>query len=113
LNPSSSAPANNPNITGTFTMSAWVKPQAEITLPKPVASGGEGLNHTRNDLLYPPPGYEVYGEGHSGAGISVGRNGVVVYEHSANYFAPVLVHSANLDNWTHLAIVYKDGIPTL
>ena len=39
----------------------------------------------------PPPGHEVYtAPNQAGAGVSVGVNGVVVYEHGDHYFAPLL-----------------------
>ena len=45
--------------------------------------------------------------------MAVGRNGVCVFEHSGNYFAPTLVQAATLTNWTHIAVVYRDGQPNL
>ncbi len=45
--------------------------------------------------------------------LSVGRNGVAVYEHSSSYFAPLLVHAAPLADWTHVAVVYQGGRPSL
>jgi hypothetical protein len=104
---------NNRNITNNFTMAVWVKPATDIELPQEADAGGQGLGYGRNDLLYPPPGHEVYGEGHAGAGISVGRNGVCVYEHSASYFAPILVYATPLANWTHVVVAYRDGRPSL
>ena len=107
------APDNNRNIANAFTMAVWVKPATDIELPHEADTGAQGLGYGRNDVLYPPPGHEVYGEGHAGAGISVGRNGVCVYEHSASYFAATLAYAAPLADWTHLAVVYRDGQPSL
>ncbi len=105
---------NNWSITNNFTMACWVKPAADIALPKEANSGTPALSIARNDAIYPPPGHEVYPEeGHAGAGMSVGRNGVCVCEHSADYFAPLLVHEAALTGWTHVAVVYRDGEPSL
>jgi hypothetical protein len=53
------------------------------------------------------------GEAHAGAGISVGTNGVCVFEHSARYLAPVLVHQGPVPGWTHVAVVYRDREPSL
>ncbi|HWI56874.1 MAG TPA: glycosyl hydrolase, partial [Bacillota bacterium] len=101
------APTNN------FTMAAWAKPEAEISLPRET-NAGVFLSERRNDALYPPPGHETgWDEGHAGAGVSVGRNGVCVYEHGEHYFAPLLVCPASLTNWTHVAVVYRDGQPSL
>ncbi len=100
---------NNRNVTNTFTMAAWIKPEVAIGLPEEANTGATGLSVDRNDAIYPPPGHEVYPEqGHSGAGISVGTNGVCVYEHSANYFAPLLVYNGPITGWTYVAVVYRD-----
>ena len=49
----------------------------------------------------------------AGSGVAVGRNGVCVLEHGASYFAPLLVHPAKLTDWTHVAVVYREGQPSL
>ena len=36
-----------------------------------------------------------------------------MFEHGDSYFAPPLVHAAPLTNWTHVAVVYRDGQPRL
>ena len=112
--PAKSAAYDNANITGTFTMSAWVEPQGEIALPVQSNAGNKAYQTAQNYAIYPAPGHEVYStKGQAGAGVSVGRNGVVVFEHSADYFAPILVHAVTLSGWTHLAVVYHDGQPSL
>lgn len=85
---SAAAPENNRNVTGTFTMTAWVKPEAEIALPREAKSGPSGTGYAQNSVVYPAPGHEVYAAPgqvyateHSCAGFSVGTNGVAIYEH--------------------------------
>jgi len=105
---------NNAGVTNTFAMAVWAKPAADTLLPRETNSGVVGLGDSRNDALYPPPGHEVYPEpNQAGCGLSVGRNGVCVFEHGADYFAPVLVHAVPLTDWTHVAVVYCDGQPSL
>lgn len=98
---------------GTFTMAVWVKPSAETTLPPEANRGAQGLGIARNDVLFPPHGESLGGPGHAGSGLAVGRNGVCIFEHGASYFAPVLVHAAPVTDWTHVAVVYRDGQPSL
>jgi len=100
-------------VTNTFTMVAWVKPGAEIVLPQETNEGITANNISRNDVVYPPPGHEVWKNVDSGAGFGVGKNGVCVYEHGDTYFPPLLVHAAPLADWTHVAVVYRDGTPSL
>ena len=104
------APAETP---GTFTLAGWVKPAIEIGLP-PEADSGVQLRQVRNELVTAFHGDSRFPEGgHAGAGVSVGRNGVVVYEHTANYYAPLLTYAGPLEGWTHLAVVYQAGQPSL
>ncbi|MBN2506965.1 MAG: hypothetical protein JXQ71_09750 [Verrucomicrobia bacterium] len=105
---------NNAGVTNSFTMAVWAKPEADTELPPETNSGVVGFGPGRNDALFPPPGHEVYAdESHAGAGLAIGRNGVAVFEHSADYFAPVLVFAGPITNWTHVAVVYRGGEPSL
>ena len=100
--------------TGTFTLAAWVRPTDDTTLHAETNKGVRGLGEKRNDVIFPPHGNTFSSDGnHAGAGLAVGRNGICVFEHGASYFAPVLVHAASLTDWTHVAVVYRDGQPSL
>ena len=102
------------DVTNTFSMAGWVKPETTIDLPSESNDGTEGLNLKRNDALYPPPGHEAFAQpNQAGAGISAGRNGVCVYEHGCGHFAPVLVFGNPITNWTHVVVVYSNGKPKL
>lgn len=46
-------------------------------------------------------------------GISVGTNGVSIYEHAGGYMPPLLVWAGTLSGWTHLAVVYRNRQPFL
>jgi hypothetical protein len=52
---------------------------------------------------------------HAGAGVSVGTNGIAVFEHDDNYIPPLLVHYTSISstNWTHITIVYINKKPHL
>ena len=96
-----------------FTFAVWVKPADDTTLVGEANTGIVGMTEKRNDVFFPPHGDGFGGAGHAGCGLAVGRNGVCVFEHSGNYFAPTLVQAATLTNWTHVAVVYRDGQPNL
>ncbi len=107
-------PASTVDGTNTFTIAVWAKPEADIELLPESNFGKSGFAAERNDALYPPPGHEVYhSPEQAGAGLSIGRNGVCVFEHTAYYFAPVLAFAAPLTHWTHVAVVYSGGRPSL
>jgi len=110
------APAVAPPATGardSFTYACWVKPAADIELPAESAHGFASLSQRRNDALFPPPAHHLLPKGAAFSGLSVGRNGVVVHEHSGGYFPAPLVHPARIDRWTHVAVTYRDNRPTL
>jgi hypothetical protein len=103
-----------PDGTNTFTMAAWVRPETDIALPEEANFGKSAYGIQQNIALYPPPGHEVYhSPDHAGTGLSIGRNGICVFEHTADYFAPILVFATSLTNWTHVAVVYREGRPSL
>ena len=92
------------DLVATFTEAVWVKPDVEIDLPSEANTGNAAMHDNRNDVLYPPPGHDLYGDlTHSGSGLDVGLNGVCVTEHSDGYFATPLVFAAPITNWTHIA----------
>jgi hypothetical protein len=64
-------------------------------------------------LAFPDEGVSLYGKGHAVAGVTAGQNGVRVYECSTG--APRLVLEANhpLSGWTHIALMYRAGKPTV
>ncbi len=103
-----------PDLVSTFTEAIWVRPDIEIDLPPEANTGNAAMHDNRNDLLYPPPGHDLYNDlTHSGSGLDVGLNGLCVTEHSDGYFATPLVFAAPITNWTHLTVVYRDNQPSL
>ena len=48
-----------------------------------------------------------------GFGVSVGNNGVSVYEHGAGYMPPLLVHQTTINSFTQITIVYLNKQPKL
>jgi GH43 family beta-xylosidase len=105
-----SSERDNPN---NFTFAVWVKPGDDTTLVPESTRGIVGMSEKRNDLVPAPHGNGFGGIGHAGSGLAVGRNGICVFEHGANYFAPPLVHAGELTDWTHVTVVYRDGRPSL
>jgi hypothetical protein len=96
-----------------FSFAAWLKPAATTELGVESNKGAAGLGLQRNDALTPPHGNQFGTGNHAGCGLAVGTNGVAVLEHAASYFAPILVHAASLPDWTHVAVVYRNGQPQL
>ncbi|MCX8170400.1 MAG: glycosyl hydrolase [Candidatus Bathyarchaeota archaeon] len=104
-------PGLYPNITDNFTVSVWVKPEVNASIPI-----GDGIFPFRSGacwIFYPPQGELIYGEGHAICGLVTGRNGIAIFERSRGEPEPVLVVPMPLEGWTHIALVYRNRIPLL
>ena len=101
-------------ITDNFTMEMWVKPTGTITI-----HGEQNCNNCISGTGTPNQRYAVYPEhggatpGIAGAGISVGTNGVQVYEHAGGYMPALASHTTTISDWTHIAVVYTAKQPTI
>ncbi|HKQ53664.1 MAG TPA: LamG-like jellyroll fold domain-containing protein [Pyrinomonadaceae bacterium] len=96
------------DITNNFTVSFWVNPRSTHQIDPESVTGVAGVGGQR--YAFGPrnaPGTDA------GAGISVGTNGVSVYEHGAGYMPATLVYQATLSGWTHVAVVYENKQPRL
>lgn len=100
-----------PDIINNFTISVWVKPEVNASLPV----GGRMFpsNSGACWVFYPVEGKELYGEGHAICGLVVGRNGVAVYENSKGMPEPVLTILTPIEGWTHLTLIYENGVPSV
>ena len=112
INAQSDAPltTNPAQAPSTFTVSLWANPKTATTMPAQTQSGFSDLYTPRNDIIFPTQG-DTFGQGagYAGSGLSVGTNGVVVYEHSGQYFVPILAFATPIRDWTHIAVVYDGG----
>ena len=106
------------NVTNNFTIAVWVKPDYEA-VPPVRATLSEPLRTVPVDAcpitwaVYPPAGETVYGANHAACGFGAARNGVVVIERSTGVAEVVLTAQVPLAGWTHVAVVYKEGTPSL
>lgn len=105
--PSPTAPAE------TFTVSVWAKPEVELrAIPEESTTGI--ANETGKSYVIPArAGDEIYGAGHATMALAVGRNGAILFERSSQGVPAVLVARIAVAGWTHFAVVYEDGTPSL
>lgn len=100
------------DLTGNFTMAGWMVPDQAIVLSAPADKGITAMKGQAY-LVEATPGHKLYGENHSGAGISTGTNGLMIIEHSGKYLASVLTLNRPLAGRVYVTIVYQDGSPSL
>lgn len=94
----------------TFSYEFWVKPEATHEIDGQSNSSTSGTSGQKFAIGAQHRGSD------SGAGVSIGTNGVSVYEHGDGYMPPLLVHdmsSTPITDWVHIAIVYNNKTPSL
>jgi hypothetical protein len=94
---------------GTFTYEFWFNtPDSIVLLPEHVDGIGIYDGQTgQNYAVYPQSIFS--GVQRRSSGISVGINGISVVEHSHQFLASRLTHTANLSGWHHCAVVYSSS----
>ncbi len=96
-------PVNN------FTVSAWVKTGAAHEIDAESDSGADGTSGQR--YLCTP---QHMGAVDGGMGLSVGTNGVSVYEHGSGYLPALAVYRGSLGTgWNHVAVTYTNKRPRI
>lgn len=94
--------------TNSFTYMAWVKAETTHQIDAQSTSGTGGVSGQRY----------VFGANHEssngGAGLSVGTNGISVYEHGNGYMPALAVYSGSIGtDWNHVAVVYNNKQPLI
>jgi gliding motility-associated-like protein len=101
-------------VSNTFTYEFYVRPTEPDELDvEGLGSAMDGVSG-QHYALYPGFGPGAYGAGHSMVGVSVGTNGVSIYEHSAGLLAPMLVYATPLSTtaFTHVGVVVDNDATT-
>jgi len=96
-------------LENTFTFEFWVMPESVHTIDqqsreKPVEVGG------KNYIIGPAQGVS---DNDAGVSVSVGINGITVYEHTNKNMYAVLVYEAIINDLIHIAVVYDEREPQL
>ncbi|WP_176345118.1 glycosyltransferase [Priestia aryabhattai] len=101
------------SIQNTFTIEFWAKPEANHVIERQ-SRGGIFSTPSKRFAITPVFGAMKDGDySKAGVGISVGTNGISIYEHTTNHLAPTLVFPCHLNDWTHIALVYVNKTPNL
>jgi hypothetical protein len=94
--------------TNTFTMMAWVKTSVDHQIDAQSTTSVDGTAGQK--YLFGADNRT----GDGGAGVSVGKNGVSVYEHGSDYMPPLAVYNASIGTgWVHVAVVYNSRTPSI
>jgi hypothetical protein len=101
--------ARRAGVANDFTVALWAKPESNVMLS--TDNFMEGVDPWTDEYAIYPPSGELYGPGHRTCGLAVGRNGVAVWERSSGKPVFALAAPARLSGWTHVALVYREGVP--
>lgn len=95
--------------TNRFTLIAVVRPRVGHEID-PESAGGVGGTTGQRWLF----GAQHGGDRDGGAGVSIGTNGLSVYEHGSGYMPALAVHSGQVGTpWAVVSITYEDRLPSL
>jgi probable HAF family extracellular repeat protein len=100
------------NVVGNFTTEFWVRPESNRPTTTESDSGSEGTTG-QPFAIYPLQGATTYGANQASLGVSVGTNGVSVFQHTDNVLSSLLVLTTNLTGWHHVAVAVDRGQPVL
>jgi len=91
------------SVVNSFSFGGWVKPNKTITQVTESQTGAGGTIG-QNYIMYP-----LLDATHCGAGLSVGTDGIQVFEHFSGYLPCHAKYTASLgNNWHHVMIVYNN-----
>ncbi|HYF31743.1 MAG TPA: glycosyl hydrolase [Chitinophagaceae bacterium] len=96
-----------------FAVLFWARPEINVLLNPDFLMGIIRQPWTDYYAAYAPAGHSIHGEGHAICGITVGRNGVGIWEHATGNPVLVLPVPVAIQGWAHIAIVYKNGTPAV
>jgi hypothetical protein len=95
----------------TFTIEFWARPDATRAVTPELNSGISGTSGQRFAIAPDYRGVSSY----ANAAVSVGTNGISVFEHGPSYLPSPLVYESPsaISDWTHIAVVYENRTPRL
>lgn len=116
LNGTTGAYSSGPMITSvanTFTYEFWVNPLSTRATTTEATAGITGTNSQRY-VIWPWNGTVATGStANAGIGVSVGTNGISVFEHTNSHVPSLLVYDGAISGWTHVVIVIQNKQPRL
>lgn len=88
------------NITNDFTIHFWAKPDTFA-------------HNNKSMVFHAPQAGLLYGKDHAAVAISLGQNIIRIYERNTGPNREVLSVEQSITGYTHIALIYRDGVPAL
>lgn len=101
---------NTSDLTNTFSIEIWIRPNKTITIATESNSGtGAGVSNTQNYAFYPSQK-----GGNRGLGLSVGTNGIQAIIHGDNTITPIASYSGTISTgWHHVIVTLNSKVPKI
>jgi glycosyltransferase involved in cell wall biosynthesis len=96
-------------VRNSFTIECWVKPENSIELVDQSRKRKRGLQG-QNYLIGPKITMNRH---EAGIGISIGTNGITIFEQKNDSLVATLVYQTKITEWIHVTVVYKQRVPYL
>ncbi len=95
--------------TNTFAFGGWIKTSATHEIDVETTNSTAGVSGQK--YAFDP---KHFTDPSAGAGLSIGTNGISVYEHSDGYLCPVSVYSGTIGSgWNHIMVVYNNKVASI
>jgi hypothetical protein len=101
------------SVANSFTISFWAKPEINVLLNPNFIIGTISEPWTEYYAVYPTSGKQLFGDGQACCGITVGRNGIGLWEHGSGQPILVLPAKVAISGWSHIGVVYNENIPSV
>ena len=104
---------SNNKMVNNFTIGFWAKPELEIMIS--TEAWYEGVKNPWTDYyaIYPNAGEKLYGKSHAISGVTVGRNGVAVWENENGIPKFNVAAAVAIAGWSYITIVYENAVPSI
>ncbi len=96
-------------VTGTFSLAFWIAPERERPVTPETYTG---VTDTAGQVFALEP-FDTSAPGNTGIAVSVGTNGVSVFETGAGDRPSLLVCPAKMPGWHHVVILVRQGQPSV
>ncbi len=94
--------------TNTFSYGGWFKTSATHEIDAQNNTGTGGVNNQKYAV------WPSHRGTNGGSGLSIGTNGISVYEHGDGYMPALAVYNAEIGSgWNHIMVVYNNRIPSI
>ena len=104
---------NISSVINTFTVEFWVNPATtEPYNANQLTNIYDGVDGGHHYAIFPTWGGDE-NSGKASMGVSVGTDGIAVFEHAGSYMPCLLAWRGTMTGWHHVAVVYTNKTPAL